>query len=323
MNTIKQFFKTVYSVLSLNLYQERKNVPGALTFGPAFRYLFACVALFSVLFAFSAVPIAFFLVKLAGQLPSYYPQDLVLTLTNGKATSNINPYIVPMDPKPSQPRLANQPKNFVTINTDKKFTLDDFRAADSAIYIASDYFGALKGNSTSRAGIENGAVQVQSYNGINVTLSRPTVQAFVTSALELKPVLFIFLPIAFFIGALLGITVGTLVIALISAALVLLYAKIRSIEITYKTAYATTLFAATFALAIRIFFLLAGINPFTFFYTFLTAIMVIIMLERAQAQTQNPGAPAQPINTVEPRTTENTAEKSEQNVDVNGVNSLK
>jgi hypothetical protein len=317
---MKQFFKTVYSVLSLNLYQERKNVPGALTFGPAFRYLFACVALFSVLFAFSAIPIAFFLVKLAGQLPSYYPQDLVLTLSNGKATSNINPYIVPMDPKPSQPRPTNQPKNFVTINTDKKFTLEDFRASDSAIYIASDYFGALKGNSTSRAGIENGAVQVQSYNGINVTLSRPTIQAFVTSALELRPVLFIFLPIAFFISALIGITVGTLVIALISAALVLLYTKIRSIEITYKTAYATTLFAATFAIAIRIFFLLAGINPFTFFYTFLTAIMVIIMLERAQAQAQNPGAPVQPIET---HATENTTEKSEQNVDVNGVNSLK
>jgi hypothetical protein len=225
-----------------------------------------------------------------------------------------------MDPKPSQPRPTNQPKNFVTINTDKKFTLEDFRASDSAIYIASDYFGAFKNNSAMRNNIENSTVQVQSYNGINVTLSRPTIQAFVTSALELRPVLFIFLPIAFFISALIGITVGTLVIALISAALVLLYTKIRSIEITYKTAYATTLFAATFAIAIRIFFLLAGINPFTFFYTFLTAIMVIIMLERAQAQAQNPGAPTQSI---EIHATENTAEKSEQNVDVNGVNSLK
>jgi hypothetical protein len=42
--------------------------------------------------------------------------------------------------------------------------------------------------------------------------------------------------------------------------------------------------------------------------------MVIIMIERAQAQSQNPGAPAQ---------AENTEEKSEQNVDVNGVSSLK
>lgn len=295
-------------------------MPGALTFGPAFRYLFACVALFSILFAFSAIPIAFFLVKLAGQLPSYYPQDLVLALSNGKATSNINPYIVPMDPKPGQKQPANQLKNFVTINTDKKFTLEDFRASDSAIYIASDYFGAFKNNSAMRNNIENGTVQVQSYNGLNVTLSRPTIQAFVTSALELQPVLFIFLPIAFFIGALIGITVGTLVIALISAALVLLYAKMRSITITYKTAYATALFAATFALAIRIFFLLAGITPFIFFYTFLIAIMVIIMLERAQAQ-KNPGTPAQPAH--EPRATESTEEKSEQNVDVSGVNSLK
>ncbi len=314
MNTIKRFFKTVYSVLSLSLYQERKNVPGALTFAPAFRYLFACVALFSVLFSFSAFPIAFLLVKLAGQLPSYYPQDLVLTLSNGKATSNINPYIIPMDLKPGQTRPANGPKNFATINTDKKFTLEDFRASDSAIYIASDYFGALKNNSAMRTNIENGTVQVQSYNGINVTLSRPTIQAFMNSALELKPLLFIFLPIAFFIGALFGITISTLIIALISAALVLLYAKMRSITITYKTAYATTLYAATFALAIRIFFFLAGITPFTFFYTFLTAIMVIIMLERSQAQPQNPGAPTQP---------ESTEEKSEQNVDVNGVNSLK
>lgn len=290
MNRIKNFFGTVRSVATFNLYKDRATTPNAFTFWPAFRYLTACVFIFSVIFAFTGIPLAGFLVKITREAPSYFPENLVLTISKGKAVSNINPFIIPMNSQ-TNPKYSSTPKNFATINTDKKFTLEDFYASDSALYVASDYFATLKNNSVRdvAAGQKTAAgVQIQPYSSFgDLTLSRPSIQAFTAKIIENKFVFFIILPIAFCLASFIGITVGALFMGLVSALITLVYAKFRSMKVTFSTLYILTLYVATFTLAVRIVFLAAGMNPFSLFYTLLSAIMIVVMLERAQNQNQN------------------------------------
>jgi hypothetical protein len=108
--------------------------------GKAIKYLYVLLLAISFLFALkTAIALAAarpalsqFMENVKQEIPLLYPEELVLTLSGGKLSTNVEePYSIalPASWRPDTPEVADMPKNLLTIDTNAH--IEDFESEDS------------------------------------------------------------------------------------------------------------------------------------------------------------------------------------------------
>lgn len=238
----------------------------------AFGYYFAIVALISLtvsgVFSFIAVPaVQEFANVTVSQVIASIPQNLSLRIKDDLASTN-DPAAEPIFFQSSDTDPSKQ-VTFVVLDTTRKFSYEQFKAFNAIVWIANDGVGTFKDGSS-------GQIQFMPYKGVkDLTITGAMVADLVAQARTYLPVLYaFFVPVLFLLSFMYH--VGTLIWLLLGALLVLLIAKGRGIALTYKQAYAISLYAVTASLLFRLFevFIFATSIPFGFTMVFIVVVVL-------------------------------------------------
>ena len=275
------FNKIKNSIYNPAYYQEVMAKP----FSYSFKYLLVFGLLFALVFTIVVtikfIPIVNMLSEKAPQLATYFPQDLKITIKDGKVSTNVQePYFVKMPQELKNNASLNSANikvngsaiqtdtknmdNLVVIDTKDKFDIDTYNSyktfmlvtADSVIYVNKDNQTTI----TSLSGVKD------------LTLTRSTVLDFIN---VLTPFLVILYPVVFVGAYVLGFmsVILKMFYLLFGALLVWAVAGIKGMKIGYKKAYIIGMPLMTSAIII-----VAILNAFPtkMTFAFLFSILLII-----------------------------------------------
>ncbi len=249
-----------------------------------FLSLAALAALIStVIFSFVTLPkINKAIGEIVPNILNYYPDDLEVTVKDGKVSTNVQePYFIklPADLKDSNTGTEDKPakeeiENLLVIDTTAPLSLDTFNNyktfvllnRDSVIYRESS--GSMKIQPLE-----------QGFNGI-------VTKAKVSSAMDkitpyIKSISYILVPFVF-IGLFFGSIFVYLLYLLFGAAVIWLAAKIRNRNLGYGVSYRVGLHAITLGVILEatVFHFFPNLE-FTFFFTFIMLAVVWVNLNFA------------------------------------------
>ena len=241
----------------------------------------------AVVFSFKIIPAAQpFLQSIGPQILNYYPDELVITIKNGQASTNVKePYFLKMPeglaPKDLQYKYSFQDtelrtdlENLLVIDTAAPFTLEGFHGYKTAVLLMKDNAAYYS---------DNGEIRIQSLKGIpDATINKPTVAKLVGKIA----------PFLVFIGPL--IAIGTFLIAMIALSFKLVYLlfgalliwglmKIKKINGGYKKAYQISIHAMTLSILLNvIIFLFVPDFRVPFFFTIVMLMGAFVNLRPSQ-----------------------------------------
>lgn len=279
------FVKIKNSIYNPEYYKEVIAKP----FSYSFKYFLVFALLFALVFTVVAttrfIPIANLLSQKAPELVNYFPQELTVTIKDGKASTNVQePYFIKM-PQELVTRQRKKSKsvevdNIIVINTKDKFDLDTFNSYKTAVLLTENSVVYLDSNNK---------ISISSLSSIkDFILDREKVLTFVKM---LEPLLIIFYPIVF-VGAYIGgfiVILLKMVYLLFGALLIWLVVKIKGIKLGYKKSYIAGMQLMTGAIIVTS--ILDAISPkltFTFLFSILLVISAFINLEKDQIQVGEP-----------------------------------
>jgi hypothetical protein len=283
-----EFLRTVHSsIYSPEFYKELFSRP----FSFSLKYFYSLAAVLAValavVFSFKIIPAAQpFLQSIGPQILNYYPDELVITIKNGQASTNVKePYFLKMPeglaPKDLQYKYSFQDtelrtdlENLLVIDTAAPFTLEGFHGYKTAVLLMKDNAAYYS---------DNGEIRIQSLKGIpDATINKPTVAKLVGKIA----------PFLVFIGPL--IAIGTFLIAMIALSFKLVYLlfgalliwglmKIKKINGGYKKAYQISIHAMTLSILLNvIIFLFVPDFRVPFFFTIVMLMGAFVNLRPSQ-----------------------------------------
>lgn len=235
--------------------------------GSSVWYLFKLSVLLSIIASLVFVPaiFSFFTYSTLEDFAAQYPEELVVTVTEGNVTTNVEePYFIPdTDPE------ANV-KNFVVIDTKSEFTLSQLEEYSTYLLVKKDFVVTNEKKGESRI------IPFEEIDGFE--LSRPIIQGWIDA---LAPYL-ITGAIVISLIVVLGLAIGsmfTLIYLFFAALLAWLAAKTFKLAWSYKDSYKAALHAATLPMILSTIAMVAGFPLPLFSYTLLLALIVIVNLK--------------------------------------------
>lgn len=272
------FEKIKNSIYSPKYYSEVIAKP----FSYSFKYLLVFALLFALVFTIGMtikfVPVIKMLQEKAPQLANYFPQELTVTIKDGKATTNVQePYFIKAPQNPNDKNnVQSDMENLIVINTKDKFDVDTFKSYKTFILLTAD--------SVVYADKDN-KITINSLSSIkDFKLDRGQVVSFINMA---KPLLAILYPIVF-VGAYIGgflVVLLQMVYLIFGALLIWLVAKIKGIKLGYKKSYIVGMQLMTAAIIITS--VLGAISQkltFTFLFSILLILSAALNLKRGTEQ---------------------------------------
>jgi hypothetical protein len=242
-------------------------------FSYSFKYLLVFALLFGLAFTIVAtikfVPMVNLMSQKAPELANYFPQGLVITIKDGKVSTNVQePYFIKLPPnynnKNNNQSGKTEIENLIVIDTKDKFDIDTFNSYKAAMLLTEDSIVYLDSNNK---------ISISSLSGLNnFKLDKGQVVSLINMV---KPFLVILYPVVF-VGAYIGgffVVVGKMVYLLFGALLVWLVAKAKGIKMGYKKSYRAGMQLMTAAIIITS--VLGAISP-KFTFPFLFSILLII-----------------------------------------------
>ncbi len=253
-------------------------------FSYSFKYLLVFALLFALAFTVfvgvRVVPAISLLYEKAPQIANYFPQELTITIKDGKASTNVaEPYFVKVsqeykDSEATNPDAVNV-DYYVVINTTSKFDLDTFYSYKTMALLTSD----------SIAYIDKGKVSIYSLSDVkDFTLNRATILQIIN---KVKPYLYIIYPFIFvgiYIAGYMSV-ISHIAYLLFGALLIWLVAKIKGLKLGYKKSYILGMQLMTGAIIVTS--ILSAISPklkFTFLFSILLVISALINLRKTAAK---------------------------------------
>ena len=252
-------------------------------FSYSFKYLLVFALLFALVFTIVVtikfVPVVNLLSQKAPEIVNYFPQDLTITIKDGKVSTNVQePYFVKMpqdmkgNTKLNSANIAingavietdtTKIDNLVVIDTKNKFDIDTFNSYKTFALLTSDSVVYMN---------KNNQTTITSLSEIkDFTLNRGKVSSFVNMA---KPFLVVLYPVVF-VGAYIGgffIILLKMVYLLFGALLVWLVAKIKGLKIGYKGSYKAGMQLMTGAIIVT-----SVLSVFSIRFVFLFSILLIV-----------------------------------------------
>jgi len=220
-----------------------------------FLKLFGLLSLMTIITILAVlIPAYPYLKDLKNKLPSLYPKELEIEITDGKVSTNVDePYFIPLKPnvfpQPLEKGLNNRPiENILVIDTSSNPSeIDNFQTF--AFLTKEDI--AFKA--------ENDQIRIQSLENVNdFQLNRNIIEKNWQKAVPyLKWIgigILVFTIIAIPVFTILGRLVWVLFLSLLT----LLAAKAMKYELNYKKALKINLYAVTLPTVISAFFMLFG-----------------------------------------------------------------
>jgi len=238
------FFKTIsQSIYDPAFYQELPQKP----FSFSLKYFYALALLLSVVltasFTVSTVPAVYaFLKDIGPRFLAFYPDDLTITIKNGKASSNaVEPFFftVPSISPGMSPEEAGQ-KNFLVIDTATPFSLKQFEQYDTLALLTREALVI-----SDRGNIR--IYPLAKIPDIEITKSLPTlivqkIQPFIRFVLPLLIVVVFF--------GFISLQSVNLLYLLIFSLFVWGIAKVKKLSVGYKKSYQIGIHAITLPLLI-------------------------------------------------------------------------
>ena len=263
------FVKIKNAIYNPKYYSEVVQKP----FSYSFKYLLVfslfCALVFAIFVSTSFMPMISLLYEKSPQLANYFPQELTITIKDGKASTNVQePYFVKMPNSIKDNNSVSSEygdiNNLVVINTKEKFDLDKFYSYKTLSLITSDSIVYID---------KQGKVSISSLSSVkDFSLNRGVVLGFIDTV---RPYLFIIYPFVFlgiyFIGYI--AIIGKMFYLLFGALLIWMVAKIKGMKVGYKKSYIVGMQLMTGPIIITS--ILAAISS-KFTFIFLFSILLII-----------------------------------------------
>lgn len=175
-----------------------------------------------------------------------YPDDLVLSIKGGTASINKpEPYMMRLPQAWIDSQSTKSPKieNFVTINTKDPFNSNTFYSYNSLVLITKNEIVNRKDS--------NGSIQITPLSKVsNIDITKVFLLGKQTQLLKILPILYVVLPILLYIVSFIGIFIGTMFMVLIYALVILIVAKIKKLDLSYKKSYQVGMHLVTLLLFI-------------------------------------------------------------------------
>lgn len=255
----------------------------------SFKYFYALVSVLAVVltaqFSFRAIPsLNTFLAGIGPQIVSNYPNELVITIKNGQASSNVDePYFIKtpasilgenfknvpvitvngLQPSSSS---SSVPENLIVIDTKNQFSEADFDKYNTFAVLTKTSLAMRK---------DSGKIEIQSLNKIpDWTISKASVSSFVGKIqpfIKFASPLFVLM---FFVGYMFYFSLQ-LIYLLLAALLIWAVTKIKKLQIGYKKSYQAGLHIMTFPLLIGAISTILNIH-ITDAIPFFTTIVIVV-----------------------------------------------
>ncbi len=212
---------------------------------------------------------SFFSKATLDSLVAAYPAELVVTVTNGKASINQpEPYLIPGP-------TGESPKNLVVIDTKSSFTISQLADYDTHVLLKENAL-VMK---------DDGSQRITSLTGITgVSLSRPLLETLATNSAPYLPFLAIAVILALWLLFTSGITLS-LVYFIVLALLTWIIARLMKRNGGYTRAYKMTAYAATAPLILASALSLFNIALPMFSVSLLTLLIVVLNLQGTTQKT--------------------------------------
>ena len=260
--------ESVYSPIFYRGLREKK-----LSF--SLKYFFSLIIAFSlaltVLFSFEIIPVVVNFVRGIGPtVISYYPDELSLTISNGKVSTNVaEPYLIKM---PEELKGENNFANLLVIDTKNGFTPERFNGYDTL---------ALLNQNSIAYTTKNGEIRFEPLSNLpNIVIDKGLVRSLVTRLehmakwatplLVFAIILFMFLAFVFLFSL-------KLVWLFLGALFVMLLAWLKKTRVNYSQAYRIGIHAMTISLFFTVLTFL-GVPRVTFLFTLVFLVFVWLNL---------------------------------------------
>ena len=288
-------FKTIWATLyNRGFYEQAKSH----TLGRVIGYyakLSLLLGLAAAIFALAVMSpkLSQGMKEMGNSVLAAYPDDLAITVTKGQVTTNApaEPVVIPMpspfkEEKMRAPGSKGLPQNLVVIDTSRAEAIgfDEFKQYDTAIFIGKDYvISHDKNNSIA-------------YRDLSEVPDFTVNESLLQKIIGYTGLVWIILPIMFFVGVFLG-TFLTLIYILLLALITWLASYILGQRLTYGESYKITTYASTWPSILVL--VLAAFSPrVPFLFTLLTLISVIVNIPAKGSQVPTTGTPSAPATTV-------------------------
>jgi len=259
MNIFVKIKNTIYNP---SYYSEVISKP----FSYSLKYLLVFALLFGLVFtivaSFKAFPVIGNLVANAPKIAEFFPQELTITIKDGKASTNVQePYYIKL------PEVMNNDKqksveNILVIDTKNKFDLQTFFSYKTTILLTSDSLVSLD---------SNGKVSIAPISSIKeFVLNRGTIVDIVEKIRPAMPVIGFFVALGIFFVGFMSVVLK-MVYLLFGALLIWVVAKIKGLNIGYKGSYKVGMQLITAPVII-----VSLLSLISFGFMFLFSILLII-----------------------------------------------
>ena len=257
----------------------------------SFKYFYSFALVLSIVLAavisYALIPPASSFFQTVGpKILAYYPDELVITVSGGKASTNVEePHFFPW---PSELREADGTapfENLLVINTIVPFSLEQFRSYRTAALLTQDSF--------IYAG-DKGEIRIQPLAGVPDGKLDKRFVATVTE--RIAPFSKFVAPIIVIGAFLAGLALFSFELAylLFGALLIWLLLRVKKVRVQYWKAYQIGMHAVTLGLLFQALMFAFGLNvrlPFLF-----TALMLVVAFVNVRpVPVGTPTVPAQPV----------------------------
>jgi len=270
MSFLNKIKSSVYDpAFYLDVVEDREKGP----FKYFLKLSIVLALVFSLTSSFMVVPnIKEFLVDAKNKVEQNYPKDLEVKIQGGIASTNaVEPYFVPA---PAELKaMDNEVEDFdnlLVIDTKNDFNLEKFRSYKTIVLLTKDSF-VVEGN--------DGRVNITPLKDIpNFTVNYENLTRWFSKTDSISRVLSGMVPLLILVGVFIAY-MFKLVYLLVAALLVMLIAKLKKVNLSYKKSYSVSMYAVTLPTLLSVLFFFLGMPMPMLVPTLVLLVVVLVNLK--------------------------------------------
>lgn len=289
MNFFQKIYKSIYAP---SFYQELLGRPFSFSLKYFYLLTLILVLFVTVVFSLSLIPnINAFLKEFGPKILEAYPQELVITIKNGKASINVpEPYTIkfPDILGGNEDKIS---KNLLIINTKTPFSLQEFRSYDTTALLTENEL-VFHG--------DKGDIRIQPLDQVPDTeITKSFIESLIKAVEPFMKYAAPLFAVMMFVGFFIFYHVNLLYL-LFAALLIWIMAKIKKFPIGYKKSYQISIHAMTLPLILyTLAFAFVPQALYTYVFTVLLLIVAWVNVrvkgEISLRDTQTPLPPQSPL----------------------------
>ncbi len=284
----------IFKEIKSNIYDREyyKAIPSE-TFGKSLKYIiklsFIAGLVSLIIFAIVSRDLPSIIKKEVTNLVNQYPEELVVTVTNGEASTNQEePYMIPMASGTKEfidtPSPDDDYTNVLVIDTKNEFSLGKLKEYAT--------FAMLTKEEIVVRNMDTGEIRIFPLGDIeSLEINKSWLLENTSKVLKAMPVILIVIVPFIYLAFSLFFFVGTMIANLFFALLIWLISRIKKLGLTYKTSYQLGLHASTVYVGLNI---LAMFIPIVNDFVIKTLAVILVIWINFIQKDQEVSAPTTP-----------------------------